>query len=715
MNPEIDLARTLPFREVHDLLGLVAGALFTALYLRALCFGAPPLRQLTIAALRVVALPALAILFSRFTPTPLPSWLPLLLGLPGLILAIGPLRGHVRAPSPSPRRGGLLTALLVLAHSAAAVGGYQSRFHATALEEEQTAIASAQTDQPPLFEALPPRELDLGAGVVAKGPYRNMAVTLTATPMDPGSILQVRLRSPNPAWPFGVSFFLSTDPRFESGFFEETKVRFSRLGSGSGSGSAEPGRTVALTLETSGRVFVASVDGVEVARATDRRYAQGSVLVLAARGRVEVEGVRVTPVPLDEPTVSAARDRTLGASAALAVAALLSLLGAWLIRVGMPRALELFSFGLAPVALFLFTASPRDPLDAVGLAVHLFVASALLLVVPLVHRERVTGPRYAVWAAVVVAAAFAAFVHGRARAWPADFQEENALSVVDWDGDRQEADLLDLTHPALRRWNNYLGDHTLRLLKHDRARPEGKARVVAIGTSSTHGYWLKLPYAYRLHLLLEAAGRPVETLIAAVPGATGPRLYWFARNVVMRYRPDVVTLSLTYNDAYALTQFDEREYLARITAPGYHRGWFDRLRDRLAVVVGGAYLRGCLDEFARTRTVTLRDGAPDPPARFEAMLDDFARLCAEHGAALVLVKEPIAGGVTRLWKAEFYAAIDRVAARHGLGVVDPTPTLNEHGGASLFMDQVHPLADGAQRIAESMLPAVSEALERRGE
>src|SRR5690606_5303201 len=144
----------------------------------------------------------------------------------------------------------------------------------------------------------------------------------------------------------------------------------------------------------------------------------------------------------------------------------------------------------------------------------------------------------------------------------AGFEEENALSVVDWEGRRQEADLLHLTHPALRRWNHYLGDHTLRLLKHRREKTPGKPRVAAIGTSSTHGYWLKLPYAYRLHLLLEAAGQPVGPLVAAVPGSPGPRLYWFARNVVLRYRPDVVTLSLTFNDSYALTQMDEREYLA---------------------------------------------------------------------------------------------------------------------------------------------------------
>ncbi len=686
---------------------VAGGAVFVALYLRSLSFGRPTLGRLSRAAVRAIALPAVVgIAAPSFGVAPSAGAL-LVAGLFGLILAIAPLRGEVRAAAPERRRGDLLVGLAVLGVVAAAAGERQVGLLRTALDEER---AARVLDPPERFEALESRTLDLGAGVVAPGPARNLAVTLTAT-LEPDAILQVRLRAPNVGWPFGVSFFLSNDPRFESGFFEETKVRFRRVGEPAG--VADAGRPLAVTVEAAGREFVASVDGVEVARATTRRYAAGATLVLAARGAVEVEGVRATPTPLDEPPVTATPDFLVGAGRTAAAVVLLALLAALLLRVPPARALAPVACAAAPYAVFLRTSDPTTPLDAIGLATHLFVGSVLALLFPLVHRDRLTGPRYAVFLVGVAAAAFLAFAHARERAWPAGFEEENALSVVDWDGARQEADLIHFTHPVLRRWNNYLADHTLRLLRHDRARPPGKARIVAVGTSSTHGYWLKLPYAYRLHLLLEAAGHPVETLIAAVPGATGPRLHWFARNVVMEYRPDVVTLSLTFNDAYALTQMDEGAYLERITAPGYERSLLDRVRDRLAVVLGGRYLRSCLDEFEATGGVERREGAPDPPARFESMLDGFAELCAEHGAALVLVKEPIAGGTDRLWKDEFYAAIDRVGARHGLRVVDPTPLLNERGGADLFMDRVHPLAEGAQVIAEAMRPAVEAALTER--
>ncbi|MFG0316015.1 MAG: SGNH/GDSL hydrolase family protein [Planctomycetota bacterium JB042] len=688
---------------------VAGGVAFLVVYLRSLAFGRPTFGRLARAALRAIVVPAAVLIGAPVFGVAPSAGAVLVAGLFGLVLAIGPLRGDVRAVAPAPRRGDLVAGLAVLGAVAAAAGERQVRLQRTALDEEGAAQVLAPADA---FEALEPRTLDLGAGVVAPGPWRSAAVALTAT-LAPEAILQVRLRAPNVGWPFGVSFFLSNDPRFESGFFEETTVRFRRLGEPAG--VAEPGRPLAVVVEAAGRDFVASIDGVEVARATTRRYAAGATVVVAARGAVDVEGVRVTPVSLDEAPVTATTDFTVGAARAAAAVLLLALLSALLLRVAPVRSLAPAACAAAPYALFLRTSDPGAPLDAVGLATHLFAACVLALRFPLVHRDRLTGPRYAVFLVGVGVAAFAAFEQARERAWPAGFEEENALSVVDWDGARQEPDLIHLTHPALRRWNNYLADHTLRLLRHDRARPAGKARVVAIGTSSTHGYWLKLPYAYRLHLLLEAEGHPVETLIAAVPGATGPRLHWFARNVVMEYRPDVVTLSQTFNDAYALTQLDEGAYLERITAPGYERSLLDRVRDRLAVVLGGRYLRSCLDEFAATGGVERREGAPDPPARFEAMLDGFAELCAAHGAALVLVKEPIAGGTDRLWKDEFYAAIDRVGARHGLRVVDPTPLLNERGGADLFMDRVHPLAEGAQVIAEAMRPAVEAALTERRE
>jgi len=706
------VSRVLPI--VAPAIGVAFSILLSALFLRALCLGDVPTRTLVRAATRASVLPALWCIAAWFTGVSLLSPIPWVLWLVGLVFAIAPLRGKVRGPDRGSERGEargrFVTGALVLAATAAAVGEYHARFHETARTEERAAQAA---DEAPPFERAAPKTLDLAGGVVAKGPWRDAAVDFDAT-LDPGAIMHVRVRAPNVAWPFGVSFFLSADPRFPSGFVEETKVSFSRLGDPAG--VVDPGRPVSVRVEARGRDFVATVDGAVVARAETRRYASGAVLLLSARGVTIASGVTVSPIEHDEPPVGVVSDAARGAGGILVIGLALALLASFVSRSPFSRTLEAGSFGLLPFAFFLSTSDPAEAPDSIRLAGLLAVASVMMLLYPLVHRERSTGLRYASFAAAVAAAAFFGFLVGRERAWPAEFQEENELSVVDWEGDRQHADLIHFTHPVLRRWNNYLGDHTLRLLRHDREGAEGTARVAAVGTSSTHGYWLQIPTAYQLHLLLEAESRVVETLIAAVPGSTGPRLYWFARNVVLEYSPEVLILTLTFNDAYALTQMDEGEYLKRITAEGYSRGPLQRLQDRLSVTFGGSLLRSALDDFASGDEIDLEHlpgGAP--PSRFERMLDDFATICAERGTTLVLVKEPLRGDVDRLFKEEFYAAIDRVAEKRSVRVVDPRPLLAERGGAELFMDQVHPLADGAQVIAEAMKPVVVEALDAREE
>jgi hypothetical protein len=237
-------------------------------------------------------------------------------------------------------------------------------------------------------------------------------------------------------------------------------------------------------------------------------------------------------------------------------------------------------------------------------------------------------------------------------------------------------------------------------------------RILSLGTSSTHGYWLKLPYTFRLELLLKKEGFNVETMIGAFPGGTGPRLYYYFKNVLLDFSPDVVTLSLYYNDAYDLTQMDEAAYLDRITRPGYRRSLFDRIQDRILVWLGSARLKRYLREFPESRDrLDPGEGMASPVLRFESMLRDFAVLAKARGIELVLVKEPVAGDRDRLWKREFYAAMDRVGRTFDLPVVDPSPLLNANGGVALFVDNIHPSEEGAQLIAESLLPAVKALLE----
>lgn len=77
--------------------------------------------------------------------------------------------------------------------------------------------------------------------------------------------------------------------------------------------------------------------------------------------------------------------------------------------------------------------------------------------------------------------------------------------------------------------------------------------------------------------------------------------------------------------------------------------------------------------------------------------------------------EPLAGdkAFAFLWKAEFRAAMERVGARHGLPVVDPTPALQAAGGGALFMDQVHLAPAGHEVVAAVLEPHVVALLRKR--
>jgi lysophospholipase L1-like esterase len=76
----------------------------------------------------------------------------------------------------------------------------------------------------------------------------------------------------------------------------------------------------------------------------------------------------------------------------------------------------------------------------------------------------------------------------------------------------------------------------------------------------------------------------------------------------------------------------------------------------------------------------------------------------------VLIKEPFVGPGRLVWREEFYAAIDTVAAEYGLPVVDPGPDIAAAGGASLYMDNVHPTAEGCEVIARTLERTIRDLL-----
>jgi lysophospholipase L1-like esterase len=277
----------------------------------------------------------------------------------------------------------------------------------------------------------------------------------------------------------------------------------------------------------------------------------------------------------------------------------------------------------------------------------------------------------------------------------------------------------------LREWNYYLDGHALRGRHFALPKPAGTLRVVCLGTSSTWGHGIEessgLDYPSVLGGLLRQRlpGVPIEVVNAGVSGASTPRLLLFLREALLDLEPDLVVFSLSYNDATFLTRFDEQAWLERLSAPGADVGPLDRLRCARDMERG-------LEQAARFEALRPRFGddslaawraavgdGPTPLDRFERALHDIVDLLQERAIPLVLVKEAQRGDEPRAWKAEFYAAIERIGGEHGAAVVDPKPALDAAGGPSMFMDPVHLVPRGNRVQAGAIAPAVEALLRAR--
>jgi lysophospholipase L1-like esterase len=245
------------------------------------------------------------------------------------------------------------------------------------------------------------------------------------------------------------------------------------------------------------------------------------------------------------------------------------------------------------------------------------------------------------------------------------------------------------------------------------ARVPETLRVMCIGSSSTYGAEAKTPYPLGLERLLEKDGRSVEVINAGVRGSVGNQLVRLLRDQLGQFEPDVVTVSLFYNDAYSLTQSDNEAYLQRVTATEGGRDRFIDAKFEREIANGAERYRtlsSAMDESA----IAAAAADPDsPPARFERMLRRFIDLSRERDFRLVFIEEPVRGDEPHLWKKEFRAVMERLGREFGLPVVDPTPAMQQRGGAKLFVDPIHPNEQGHAIVAETLLKVIEHELDRR--
>jgi lysophospholipase L1-like esterase len=696
------------------------------LWLRALCLGDPPATRVWLAAGVALAPLALFLAARGALQADWPAGLGVVTFLAGLPLACLVLRAYVAgAEVRSGRlRPALVVAALVLLACGAVVRQAWLADQAASVEVPGSATARDVSS----YELEQAQRLDAASALAVPGQYRNLLLRAQLV-IEPESWVEVRLRGDREV-AAGVALFLSTRGDVESGFWFEDVDRFERLGEGGGRVAA--GVPLDLELRATGARLSASVNGQPLASAVEARRPAGLVRLLPARGVVTVQSLSIEPLPdSDEgaaPAVGVPRAAFVPPLLLLALGALAT----WLLRLPPLRAAEMMAFALLAVAAGYALAEPEAAPHEGGVLPGLpfVVASAgagLAVLLPaLLHARRAGALRTGVFLLLALPAAPAALW---LLAGPPPLPEE-ALAWDTFAGERLSPELTHLLHPKLRRLNKYLLDHRFRGQEVSLEKPAGARRVLCIGSSSTWGHGideaLPLDYPSVLQELLaeQLPGTPVEVLNAGVRDATSARLLRFLREVLLDFQPDVVTVSLTYNDSIYVSQFDEERYLQRITSPDFSNGWLEHWQLQRELTRGKELTR---DFVARVRAKgqDTEDGEAlwhslgadpaerTPPQRFGENLRAMAELLAAQGVDLVLIQEPLRGGLPAPWVREFHAVIAEVGEEFSVPVVNPTPALQAAGGGTLFMDAVHPLPAGHAVIAAELLPVVEELFRER--
>ena len=689
---------------VRARLGPIAAALLLALlFVRALAGRSPSVARWAVATALLLLPPALATLAGVDVP-PIAT---VTLLFAGALLSMAALRGHLD-PAPVTRVDIVRRGIVVVTLTGVAVAAViDQRAH---LWKPWLTDSERASQLPPAgaFALDGERELNAASAVHVAERYRDFDLEAELT-LEPGAVVELRMRARRL---HGIAFFLSAHSELETGFALSRADLFRRIGTLAP--HVAPERRVTLRIEARDRRHRAWLDGEPVADVSERLYPDGEVYVVSAAGRATLHRMELKPVASTAPKPSVRRDLALTGVGVVLALLLVSAAVACFLRLSWWRTLEPLALGLAPVALAFHHAPtrlavPPDQALAAGLTVAL-----VPVLLGTIHAARNRVWRF--YAVLVVGVVAGVVTHraATARAWPPTQLAVNALRPDEWSGDRLARDLVHVQHPLSRRLNYYLVDHRFRERRFSLDKPADAVRILALGTSSTYGYGSDEDYPTFLEELLNERpprGTKIEVINAGWPGADGRRIHWLFRNALVDLDPDVVTLSLTYNDVVNLIQFDLDRYYEEITAPSFDRGVTHDLRERFLTAMGRRRLKA-LDDRLEAGEELLADWPEDvispPPVRFERMLRDFAVLCEERGMRLVLIKEPMP--VDRPFKAEFHQAFDRVGADHGVPVLDPWPAMARAGGKKLFSDPIHPYPEGHRVIAEFLEPSIREVL-----
>jgi lysophospholipase L1-like esterase len=533
-------------------------------------------------------------------------------------------------------------------------------------------------------EVLPGRPLDLH-------PRRDGDATLTATlVLDPGSLVDVLVRGDDPSQDRGVIVGLSA----REGVPCDTVVNLgATLAREVCAPAREPGRPVTLQVTGQGADVIVTLDGEQVARRRCHDLRAGRTAIVVLSGRASVTDLTLTPAP------AAVAD---------------DVLGGWLLRLGL-----VLGGGLALLALLgrrpavLLWAWPlaavvSSPAPAWAVLPAEALAAVLLLM------TRVGPASVPAW---LCGAALLVGTHWSLHEGPPARSAEvlSRMEITDVSGGPLPEPLIWARHPLVRRFNPWAREQNLRGRRVSFAPPEDRPRLLALGSSSTYGYGVNEDQAWpaQLERLAKADGTPLEVLNAGVPGSTARRLLYVLRHSLLQLEPDVVVVSLSFNDHIDLAVHDETAHFDAMTSEGI--GWFVQAlarwnargaRARWLAYFGHVMDGGEPDPGEREATILA------PSRRFAASLQAMAEAVRAAGGEIVFVQEPPRDAVHPHMLGPYHEAIAELGARLGVAVCAPKTALDQAGeqaGKPLYLDMVHLDTRGHRVMAQQVAATLAQA------
>jgi len=239
----------------------------------------------------------------------------------------------------------------------------------------------------------------------------------------------------------------------------------------------------------------------------------------------------------------------------------------------------------------------------------------------------------------------------------------------------------------------------------DRA-ADGVLRIVCVGDSCTFGYGLKEQDTWPavLQQMLDTAFEGVQRFEVINTGVTGYSTWQNRLQIegdVAALDPDMVLiLPSGHNDITGARRFSDR------VATEFNHSLRKRL-ENTALYRSLDQLAGASPEDNRQ---VLPPGVPGipwrvPPAEVEQNLRAMVASCEQQGAELVFIAPAHRNDVLETIPAYRASAdsVERVAATTGTPLADPREQIAAHEPDALFIDPVHPDADGAAWIAFACL------------